>query len=243
MATMARRRRKIPMTRKTVIKTRTSRKPALVKLIKSVTRRTQETKQGGFYALGISLFHNQTNYINNFLSTIQGVQAPSYFSNGVMNGQRIGDKIQALGLKFQLYHECGDTRPNSVVKYFVFYYNSQVTPADATFWQGSTISGGNLLRMIDAPNKDNITILHSGLIQHQPNYYTGVTGFSTRNCATYRTFYVKINRNITYLDDSSTVPKFRDVGFAIVNCDQNGTIQTDRVGYYNLSAQLFFKDA
>jgi len=230
------------MKRKTVIRTRTTRKPALVKLIKSVTRRTQETKQGGVAATGISLFHNQTSYINNFLSTAQGVQAPSYFGTS-MNGQRIGDKIMALGLKFQLYHECADTRPNSVVKYFVFYYNSQVTPVDTTFWQGSTIGGGNLFRMIDSPNKDNITILHTGMIQHQPNYYESASGFSTRNCCTYRTFYVKINRNITYLDDTSTVPKFKDIGFAIVNCDQNGTIQTDRVGYYNLSAQLFFKDS
>lgn len=236
-------RRKIPMKRKTVIRTRKPKAaPAMVKLIKSVTRRTQETKTGCIAATGLSLFHNQTSYINNFLMTLQGVQAPSYFGT-VMNGQRIGDKIQALGLKFQLYHECADTRPNSVVKYFVFWYQSGIQPVDASFWQGSTIGGGNLLRMIDTPNKDNITILHSGMIQHQPNYYSSGTGFSTRSCCTHRTFYVKINKNITYLDDTSNIPKFKDIGFAIVNCDQNGTIQTDRVGYYNISAQLFFKDA
>ena len=60
-------RRKIPMKRKVVIKTRKRKAaPAMVQLIKSVTRRTQETKTGGVYATGISLFHNQTSYINNF---------------------------------------------------------------------------------------------------------------------------------------------------------------------------------
>lgn len=242
---MAYRRRVIPRRYKRTAKRTVRRAPktSMVKLIKRVARGTQETKQGGYYALGVSLFHNQTSYINNFLNTLQGVQAPSYFSTGNMNGQRIGDKIYAQGLKFQLYHETADTRPNSVVKYFVFYYQSGVQPTDTSFWMGSTIGGGNLFRMVDAPNKDNVVILHSGIIQHQPNYYQSGSGFSTRNCGTYRTFYVKLNKSITYQDDTSQIPRFKDIGFAIVNCDQNGTIQTDRVGYYNLSAQLFFKDS
>ncbi len=96
--------------------------------------------------------------------------------------------------------------------------------------------------MIDSPNNDTITVLKQFVIQHQPNYYTGVTGFSTRNCGTYRTWYVKLNKNVTYLDDNTFVPKGKDIGFAIVNCDLNGTLQTDRVGYYNLSTQMYFKD-
>jgi hypothetical protein len=231
------------MKRKTVIKTRkTQRAPAMVKLIKRVTMKQMETKTSGFYVLGQSLFHNQSAYVTNFLATDQGVGSPSYFSTTI-NGQRIGDKIHALGIKFQLYHETADTRPNSCAKVFVFSYNSNQSITDAVFWQGSSAGGGNLLRMIDTPNNDNVTILKSFVIQHQPNYYESASGFSTRNCGTYRAFYVKIDRNITYLDDNSRVPKGRDIGFAIVGCDLNGTIQTDRVGYYNLSAQVFYKDA
>lgn len=220
----------------------TKKTKALTKLIKSVTLKEQETKTSGVYVLGQSLFHNQTAYITNFMSTTQGAGSPTYFSTS-MNGQRIGDKIHAMGIKFQLYHETADTRPNACVKVFVFSYNAMATVNDAAFWQGSSAAGGNLLRMIDAPNNDNVTILKSFVIQHQPNYYESASGFSTRNCATYRSWYVKLNRNITYQEDNSVNPKGRDVGFAIVNCDLNGTLQTDRVGYYNLSAQLLFKDA
>jgi len=226
-------RRKIAKTRKT---------GPLVKLIKAVALGQQETKTSGFYVLGQSLFHNQSAYITNFLSTVQGTGSPTYFST-TPNGQRLGDKIFAKGIRFQLYHESADTRCNSVVRAFVFSYNSQSTVNDSTFWQGSSAGGGNLLRMLDLPNKDNITILKSMVIQHQPNYYQSGSGFSTRNCGTYRSFYVKLNRSITYQDDNSNNPKGRDIGFAIVNCDINGTLQTDRVGYYNLSSQMYFKDA
>lgn len=216
--------------------------PAVTNMIKSIARRQMETKQSSFYGTGLSLFHNQTSYISGLLGTTQGTASPSYFSTTTPNGQRIGDKIFGKYIRFQLYHECADTRPNSVVKYFVFYYNAGIQPTDTTFWSGSTSVGGNLFRMIDQPNNDNVTILKSGIIQHQPNYYSSGSGFSTRNCCTYRKFNVKINRNITYLDDNSNVPKFKDIGFCIVNCDQNGTIQTDRVGYYNISTQFFYKD-
>lgn len=221
---------------------REMKRKGLAKYITAVTRRQLETKQSNFYGTGISLFHNQTSYISGLLGTTQGTAAPSWFSTTTPNGQRIGDKLYSKYMRFQLYHECADTRPNSVSKYFVFYYNAGIQPTDTTFWCGSSSVGGNLFRMIDQPNNDNITILKSGIIQHQPNYYSSGSGFSTRNCCTYRKFNVKINKNITYLDDNSNVPKFKDIGFCIVNCDQNGTLQTDRVGYYNISVQHFYKD-
>lgn len=214
----------------------------ITKVIKDVTRRQMETKTSGFYVLGQSLFHNQSAYITNLMTTTQGMGSPTYFST-TPNGQRIGDKIYAMGIKFQLYHETADTRPNCVTKVFVFTYNSGATISDATFWQGSSAAGGNLLRLIDLPNNDNVTILKTLTIQHQPSYYTSASGFSTRNCGTYRSFYVKLNKNVVYQEDNSVNPKGRDIGFAIVNCDLNGTLQTDRVGYYNLSTQLKFKDA
>jgi len=221
----------------------TKSKAKTVKLIKAVMNKEIETKQGGYYFQGLSLFHNQTAYINNLLATSQGLGNSTWFSNSPTSGVRIGDSIHLKGMRFQLYHETADTRPNSVLKYFVYWYNSQVSPNDTLFWQGTAPGGGNMLRMIDHPNSDQYVILKQGLIQHQPNYYSSGSGFSTRNCATHRSFYISINKKIQYIDDNSTVPRFKDVGICFVNCDLNGTIQTDRVGYINMSVKLFYKDA
>lgn len=227
----------------------------LVALIKKVSLKQAETKHSSRQAAGISLFHNKTLYLSNLLRTTVGVGSvdneSGFGTNGAeMNGHRIGDEIIVKGLSLRFHHECAPTRPNSICKVFVFWYRANDILQDARFWCGIDGAGLNMQRMVDAPNSDKIRIIKSFIIQHQPNYDGTTTAatngnFSVLNrcCATYRQIWIPLkSKKIRYDQDNGNIPKWKDIGVAVLNCDLNGTLETDRVGYLNWSARLYFKD-
>lgn len=221
----------------------------LTNLIKSVTLKQCETKTSNMVISGQTLFHNATFYKDNLMRTTLGTGDNTGFTNSTMNGSRIGDEIIAKGILFKFYHECAATRPNVVTKIYIFSYRAGVTVNDALFWCGSDGVGGNMLRLIDVPNSERITVLKTFTIQHQPNYANVMTSSSNGNnsnlnriCGTFRQCYVPLKNAKVLYSEQGNVPKWKDIGVAVINCDANGTLQTDLIGYINFTARLYYKD-
>jgi len=235
--------------RRTAVKASTK---AMYRIAKKVTLRQSEPKVASrlVSSLGTSannLGHNVTKYYLNFLATEQGKTAnpgTEIISN------RIGNEIYAKGMKFrmQLTNQVGES--NVSYKIWIFMYQSGTQLTDQLFYVGPSGSGGTQNRMLDFPDTRKVTILKHMVIHtssrtanmnQQKNNEDG-TNMAGRMHSTYRDVWVPINRKIRYEGNDSDVPKFRDMGMAILAYDTNNTSQGQVLGFSDFTSRLYFRD-
>ena len=241
------------------------RRGGLANMIKKIALKQSEPKMASqlFSSLSnpghLTLKHNVTNYTLNLLKTNQAVTANPGTN---VQSNRIGNEIVAKGLKVRMQLINAPTKANVTYKWYLFRYNSdKATMTDADFWSGTDGTGANQNRMIDFVDTREVTILKSGMIQtagrtanmNQSTNYTNSShpyilgtasdGSTPGMHSTYRDIWIPLkDRKILYDGNNSPVPKFTDIGLAVVCYDVNNTSQETTLGYLDFTSRLYFKD-
>lgn len=208
---------------------------SLPRLIKRVSLSLGETKKSNQYSENIQLFHNVTNFKSNLLSTTQGTRDPEGFSQ--MTTNRVGDEVVARGIKIRLWLSNKADRPNVMYHIFVFRYRSELTLSDGMFWRGQDGLGSNMNRMVDQPNPERIKV-----IRHLKVHST--TLFAPDYEKSYlREMWIPLkSRKLQYREGNSTIPRFTDIGFAIVPYDAFGSGPLDNIASYAFTSCFYYKD-
>lgn len=229
---------------------------ALTRMIKRVSLKNSEPKIASqlFSSLDDpghhTLLHNTTHYTLNLLKTTQATTANP---GTQVQSNRIGNEIIAKGLKLRLQLINAVTMSNVTYKIFVYKYNSDKTAAtmiDSAFWCGTDGTGAPQNRMIDFPDTREVTILKSMIINtssHTANmnqHQSGVNNYlQDRMHSTYRDIWIPLkNQKIRYDANNSGVPKFKDIGVAVVAYDVNNTSTGTTLGYFDMTSRLYFRD-
>ena len=218
-------------------------KQNLVRLIKNVQLKSCETKRSCNFQEGIVCRHNSTAYVLNMLHTTQGdTQAPGMATSW---SNRIGDEIIPKGMLCKFHYLSAVTRPNITGVVYLFQYKAGTTINDANFWRGPMGAGGQMPRLIDQPDTNNIRVLKKYKLQNRTaNSYIQATGGQTqRLTGAFFDFYYKFSpKHKVKYDANSFVPKWRDLGLAFVFYDANNTATSDDIGYMSYSSTFYFKD-
>lgn len=226
----------------------------LARMIKNIALKQSEPKMATqlFSSLenpgNQSLFHNITHYQLNLLKTTQAVTANP---GTQVQSNRIGNEIVAKGLKIRMQLINAPTQSNVTYKYFVFRYNSdKSTMTDADFWSGTDGTGANQNRMIDFVDTREVTILKAGMVQTAGKtasmnqiIQSGTPNHIGRMFSTYKDIWIPLkDRKILYDGNNSPVPKFTDIGLAVVAYDVNNTLQSTTLGFLDFTSRLYFRD-
>lgn len=212
---------------------------SVARIAKKVTLGLSETKVVGKQSAGsptvpaLALFHNQPLFIKNFLICQQGTADPNDYTS---NTARIGDEIylKNINIRFLL----SSFRPNVTYKLVLFWYESNVAPTNATVY----FTQGN--KLLDRYNTESISIIDQKIIHPGAINRTG----SDDNTTSFqrRTQLVTLNgswksKKIKY-DENATIPKFKDIGVAVVTYDSVNTLQTDQLSELVYDYKIRFKD-
>lgn len=235
-----------PVKRKPAKKNKATR--SLVSMMKNVALKNCETKKSSLYTgTAVGLFHNLAYYATNLQRTNQGVSDPEGFSQATRN--RVGDEVIARGIKLKWFMENVLDRPNVMYRIIVFRYNTlegQTGLADPYFWRGTDGVGGNMNRMLDAPNPERVKVIKEIMIKptNQANYSQPANGavgpFVKTNFA--ECWVPLNNRKIQYNDSDSRFVRFTDIGFAVTVYDAINTGQTDQLANLQWTSTFYYKD-
>ena len=231
---------------------------ALARKIKSISLAQSETKVASTLHTGLQLGHNNTLFALNLMKSAQSDR------NNPGNNEyenRIGNEIVARGLKLRVQLINAPTKANVTYKWFLFRYPSGKAMTDADFWVGPSGQGATQNRMIDFIDTREVKILKSGIVRtahktanmNQSTNYTNAThpyilgtaqdGSTPGMHSTYFDIWYSFgNRKIKYDGNNSTVPKFTDIGLAVVPYDVNNTPQGTLLGYLDFTHRFYFKD-
>lgn len=217
--------------------------------MKNVALKNCETKKSSLYTgSSVGLFHNLAYYADNLQRTNQGVSDPEGYSQSTRN--RVGDEVIARGIKIKWFMENVLDRPNVMYRIIVFRYNTLEGNgpglADPYFWRGTDGQGGNMNRMLDAPNPERVKVLKEILIKptNQANYSQPANGavgpFVKTNFA--ECWIPLNNRKVQYNDSDSRFVRFTDIGFAVTVYDAINTGQTDQLANLQWVSTFYYKD-
>jgi len=209
------------------------------KIAKNTILRMAETKAVGKQSGGsptvpaIALFHNQPYYISNLLATKQGTADPNDYSSAAA---RVGDELQLknVNVRFCL----SGFRPNCTYRLVLFWYEAGTTLAnDIVYFTQAN-------KLLDRYNTEQISIIDQKIVHPGAINRTGsddnTTSFQRRTQLVTMNGHWKAKR-IKY-DEGTTVPKYRDIGLAIVCYDSINTLQTDQLSEMVTDYKLTFKD-
>ncbi len=217
-----------------------TRKPtrSLTSQMKKVTLSQCETKIASQYEESIDLFHNQTLYLTNLLGTTQAVSANP---GTTIQSNRIGNEVVARGIKLRFQFITSPRRPNFNCKIIVFRYEANQNPQDSNFWVGPAGLGANQARMLDFPDTRNVKVLKDCMIQNRNTLPVDETYQTVHN--SYKDLWIPMrNTKIKYESNNGSIPKYTDIGVAIVCYDANNTLQTDLLAYVGYTSRFYFKD-
>ncbi len=200
------------------------------KIAKKTVMGIAETKHVGKTAENVQLFHNKPLYLSNLLSTSQGVEDPN---NQSSNKGRVGDEIQLTNCNIKFWLSNKLDRPNCMYRMIMFWYDSSVTLADAVCFFTQTN------KMLDRPNKEQISIIDQKYIFSGPMYLNGTEKFERSQLGTLNGRWK--GKKITY-DEGGAVPKKRTIGVVLAVYDAFGTLQTDNIASCSYNFQIFYKD-
>lgn len=204
-------------------------------MVKRVVLSLSETKKANQYSENIQMFHDITNYKSNLLSTTQGTRDPEGFSQ--MTTNRVGDEVVAKGIKIRLWLSSKADRPNVMYHVYVFRYRSELSLADTVFWRGQDGLGSNMNRMVDAPNPERIKVIKKLHVSPGPMFSPD------HEHSYYREMWIPLkSRKLQYREGNSTVPRFTDIGFAIVPYDNFGAGPLDNIASYAFTSTFYFAD-
>lgn len=188
------------------------------------------------------LFHNKTYYAGNLLATTQGVTDPAGLALAQRN--RIGDEVLAKGLSIKFSIENGARNPNVTFRIIVFRYNTLEIPLNDTyFWCGTDGSGGNMARVLDKPNRERVKIIKTMFFN--PNYEANYSATLDNQRIKTRTVscYVPMgNRKVKYNSDNSSLPRYTNIGFAVLGYDSFITLETEQIAQFQWQSTFYYKD-
>jgi len=200
-----RKRSKVPGLSKTQAK-------SVRKIAKKAVMGSSETKTVGKQTENVQLFHNKALYVENLLSTSQGLEDPNDLAS---NAARIGDSIRLTNTNIKFWLSNKSDRPNVMYRLILFWYDTPTTLTDAIcFFTQSN-------KMLDRPNIENISIHERSQLATLKGNWKG--------------------KRITY-DEGKDKPKKRTLGVCLVCYDAYGTLQTDNIASVAYNYNINFKD-
>lgn len=240
---------------KKISRKKTFRNKNLISLIKKVSLKNAETKEGSIQTGNdIGLYHNNIRVLVNSvgaefnpLFTQQGSGDPM----GANNGNRIGDKITVRGLLIKAMFELPFGRSKTHFKIFLVKKARGDTLDRATFFKGDTDN-----KMLDQINTERFTIVaakyftitagNSGAtganVAGEPTGTTG--GQGTRIIKLWVPGYKFGRGGVVTYEDAASIPKFFDYRIVCMAYDWYGTPQDLNVvgKCQELFTKLYFKD-
>jgi len=218
---------------------RSIRKPrTLNSRIKRISLKQSETKTSNQKEIGQDIFHNLTHYYPNLLATDQGVSAPIGTSQNSRN--RIGSDVKAVGLRIKNQIISTPGRPNCNYMIYIFWYRSNETLNDTSFWSGPSGGGATNNRFLDHPVPNIFRIIKKIFIQNLNNYDAG--GAGDRVHTVYRETYIPLKFKTMRYDQNSTFPNPWTIGMCVTAFDANNTGQTDQLADSNFASTFYYKD-
>ncbi len=246
-----------PGEKRTYLMRKRKKPKSLAAKVKQIQLKNCETKYSchlqDTYTAASQLFiqNNQTLMVlHNCLGTTPGTNTPSGFDESTEN--RIGDQIIAKGIKFSVWVESVSDRQNTRFGIVAFKYNPQIAALtlnaeiSGEFWRGKDGNGSDMLRFIDQPNPDKVTVLkHIKLSNGSANYFEDVstTPPGRQNNTHLVEFYIPLkNMKVTYRKDTLAIPQWKDIGLALYAFNQSTALSSHNVGVFSVSSRLYFKD-
>lgn len=206
---------------------------SLVKLIKSVSLRSQETKMATTDSTVLPLLHNISTLVrSNLMATSQGVTD----SLGITN--RIGDTVTPVGVKLYLTMRQPADRPNVTFKIWIVRIIGAATVP--TFVPVKTITGNLLMDPIDT---EKCTLVKSFKFKSKNNYWQGALASSREN-TNFQNIYIPLPRKpYVYSADGGPNGKNYQLSMYVAAYDTFGTLITDNIASFACSQSFYFKDS
>lgn len=178
------------------------------------------------------LFHNKAFYASKLLATKQGLLDDN--SNVSPNqAVRKGDEIILKNINLRFWLSTKSDRPNVMYKGILFWYDVATPPTDQSVY----FTQSN--KMLDRYNTEQISIIDTFIVKPSFNYAVDANNHEHSQLAGLNKSW-KVKK-IKY-NEGSSVPKFKDIGFAVVAYDAFGTLQTDNIASMAFNIKLAFKD-
>ena len=208
-------------------------KTDLVKLIKSVSLRQQETKMAISASGAITLLHNVSAQVyQNLAATQQGI------TDGLSTLNRLGDTVTPIGFKLFVQLRSPADRPN--VTYKMWIVKSWGTANPATFLPVKAITGNLLLDPVDT---EKCSVVKTFTYKSPSNYWQGSLATSKENCF-FKKLWIPLPRTpYVYGGDNGTLGKKFQYTLYCTAYDTVGTLITDNIGSVNVDCCFYFKDA
>lgn len=214
----------------------------LVNLIKKVSLRSSETKMAYTIVENNQLYHNVANIKQDMLYTTQGITATDTGTSSYSN--RIGDEVIARGLSLKFWFANKFDRPNVMYRLVVFQYTSGDTVTSNDVFLSATANF-----MLKDYNTAKIKVLYTKTFNLQvgstltANSDTAWTSAYGREAHKLIKVWIPLkNKKLKYQGDLSGIPKWTDIGFAVVPYDSYGTLTTDNIASYAYHSKFYFKD-
>jgi len=162
---------------------------------------------------------------------------------GTNQNTRIGDKVWAKGLKVKMWISNKADRSNVIYRIFAITMPpDQLNNSPAGLFSGA--STGN--RLLDFINTDRYKVIYHKIINVQTTskWTTPIGETVTKETSRYHSFYLPMNRMISYTTDGGNVPKYQKdiIGFGYIAYDAFGTLLTDNLGSIRVKTRFYFKD-
>lgn len=163
-------------------------------------------------------------------------------NQGTSQFTRVGDKVWAKGLKVKMWLSNKLDRSNVIYRIFAITMpNDSLSANPSNLFSGSVPASPNFL--IEILNTDKYKVLYQKMINVQTTSKWGGTDVQ-RETSRYHSFYLKLNRMVSYSADNGNIPKYqRDIiGIGVLCYDAFGTLLTDNIASYRLKSRFYFKD-
>jgi len=206
---------------------------SIVKLIKNVTLKTQETKTAYQTTTIISQFHNLSLLARvNLMSTTQGI------TDGLSVANRLGDTVTPIGVKLYMGFRQASDRPNVTWKVWIVKHWGSTTPPSSVPVKAIT---GNLL--LDPIDTEKCSAVLVKTFKNPDNYFNGTLGNSRETCF-FKKLWIPLPRvPYVYGQDGGNSGKKYQLSMYVTAYDTLGTLITDQLGSFEISSMFYFKDA
>jgi len=218
---------------------------ATVALIKKTIMKTAETKQYMTPVNVVTLLHNTPLIVSTNLTIT--TTTPS--TNQSFVDPRIGDSVQAQGIKFKLLFMTYGDRPNVtfrlwVIKTPAYSPVNGIYPYTYSTWFESRTNQW----VLDDINKQNVSVVKQMTFKPPVADSSQESGATLKETSYVRSMYVPLNRVIKYQDEgASTLPtgthsKGSAYQLLVAAYDTYGTLVTDLAGKLLIQHTFLFKD-
>jgi len=212
---------------------------SLAKMMASIALKKCETKHTHTILENVQLNHNSPSHFAGLLETTQGAaDDDSGTSNRAL---RIGDEVVARGISLKMWFANKLDRPNVTYKVVIFRYQSgyAISSNDPYYSQGSA---NYLLRDLNTEQFKIVKVLNFRIqtaaqkINTVTNDFQGAEGHKLIKC------YIPLKNYKQKYHNNSGVPKYTNMGVAVVAYDSYGTLTTDNIASYAVNYKFYFKD-